>query len=210
MYIGRSAVRLGNLTVQHPCDYGTSECQIYQRFGVEKVIPHEGYDPDLSIFKQNMHYDIALIRLDRVIRFDAHLKPICLPFGIYSTEEPVAERRWTPQLSVSGWGLTLNSTDELPAKRMAQLPLWTRARCLENVRRNAKQICAGVRGKGSCNGDSGGPLMQRKQMKTPFDRRMVIEGIVSYGTGICANPNDPSVFTRVRSYKEWIDFNMSM
>lgn len=199
-------MRLGNFSDDPPCDYGTAECQSYQRFVVDKVIPHEGYQPYLPRNKQYLHYDIALIRLEKFIRFDKFLKPVCLPFGNYSRNQQKSNQ--TLQYILAGWGRTLNSTD-LPAKRAAALPVWSPERCLADVKRNSNQICAGKKEKGSCQGDSGGPLMHRFKI-THEDKRMVVEGIVSYGIGSCANPTEPSVFTRVRSYEQWIDVNMRM
>lgn len=54
------------------CDYGDKSCTHYQRFGIEKIIPHSAYN---NVTKAN---DIALIRLDREIQFGTKTKPICL------------------------------------------------------------------------------------------------------------------------------------
>lgn len=57
-------------------------------------------------------------------------------------------------------------------------------------------ICAGVDegGKGSCNGDSGGPLtVQGIQV-----------GITSWSNG-CVRPDFPTVYTRVASFIDWIE-----
>jgi secreted trypsin-like serine protease len=63
-------------------------------------------------------------------------------------------------------------------------------------------ICAGasVGGKGACNGDSGGPLIIRGSEATQ-DLQV---GIVSWGTKTCAIVDHPSVFTRVSTYRKWV------
>uniref|UniRef100_G3U8R7 Kallikrein related peptidase 15 n=1 Tax=Loxodonta africana TaxID=9785 RepID=G3U8R7_LOXAF len=57
-------------------------------------------------------------------------------------------------------------------------------------------VCAGVEGGGtnSCEGDSGGPLVCNG----------TLQGITSWGYDPCATPNMPAVFTKVISYKDWI------
>ena len=70
--------------------------------------------------------------------------------------------------------------------------------------RAEKQICAGgEKGKDSCNGDSGGPLMARESDISPWQ----IVGIVSFGTSRCAQ-GAPAVYTRVTNYMDWILDNL--
>ncbi|GBG25496.1 Serine protease 56 [Hondaea fermentalgiana] len=59
-------------------------------------------------------------------------------------------------------------------------------------------ICASASGKDSCQGDSGGPLFLTQGGED------VQVGVVSYGVG-CARSGYPGVYTRVSSYKSWID-----
>jgi secreted trypsin-like serine protease len=68
---------------------------------------------------------------------------------------------------------------------------------------NQSMICAGAStgGKGSCNGDSGGPWIIRGKAAT----KDIQVGIVSFGSDKgCSIVNYPSVFTRVSNYKQWI------
>lgn len=64
-----------------------------------------------------------------------------------------------------------------------------------------KQICAGGDGaKGTCMGDSGGPLMHENQGVYE------IVGIVSFGSGNrCAKLNTPDIYTKVFAYKDWVN-----
>ncbi|KAH8409683.1 hypothetical protein KR222_001600, partial [Zaprionus bogoriensis] len=107
-------------------------------------------------------------------------------------------------LTVSGWGLTLEEK-EILAKRAVAITLWEREKCSDLFPVDSKHLCAVQVGKNSCNGDSGGPLMHMFQR-----RRMVLEGIVSYGIRNCSNTDFPGVYTRVRSYEQWLNEKMVM
>ncbi len=50
-------------------------------------------------------------------------------------------------------------------------------------------ICAASPGKDACNGDSGGPLIDRE--------KNVLVGVVSWAKGGCANPKYPGVYSSV-------------
>jgi hypothetical protein len=58
-------------------------------------------------------------------------------------------------------------------------------------------LCAGHTSpnRDSCNGDSGGPLLDKATGKQV--------GIVSFGKG-CGDPDFPGVYTRISAYKSWI------
>lgn len=179
------------------CDYGTERCRHYETFGIEKIIPHR-YFNNLTF---NGRYDIALIRLNRPIQFTPQMRPICLPFGRNRGDEPTKDN----VLTVSGWGLTME-TDESIAKRSVSINLWTTDKCKEKFSQmDGTRLCAVALGKNACNGDSGGPLMYQFERK-----RMVLEGIVSYGALDCNFTDIPGVYTRVRSYEQWLNLNMEM
>lgn len=66
------------------------------------------------------------------------------------------------------------------------------------------QICAGGKvGEDSCNGDSGGPLMNIESVdgKPPA---YYILGVVSFGATICGSTPQPGIYTKISSYIEWI------
>lgn len=120
-FIYRTGVRLGQFDQNNNiCDYGTENCTLYQQFGIEKIIVHSGYVR--APFR--IVHDIALIRLDRSIKFGPNIKPICLPFGPNSIPIPPEEST----LVVSGWGLTMDE-NEFPAKRDVSITLWSPVKC---------------------------------------------------------------------------------
>lgn len=68
------------------------------------------------------------------------------------------------------------------------------------------QICAGgVRGKDSCKGDSGGPLMS---LYVAEDFNWYAVGIVSFGPDDCGQHGFPGIYTRVSDYMVWIIDNL--
>lgn len=64
---------------------------------------------------------------------------------------------------------------------------------------NDLQVCAGSKNHGTCNGDSGGPLMCKNS-----EGAYVLKGIVSYGEKHCAYLR-PGVFTNVNKFVDWIE-----
>ncbi|KAH8409750.1 hypothetical protein KR222_003690, partial [Zaprionus bogoriensis] len=193
---GLTAVRLGDFSTRRICDYGTTNCQKYQRFGIEEKIVH------VSFLERSLRIanDIALLRLDRRIRFGYKLKPICLPFGSNNALEPAAGSL----LTVSGWGRSSDRHND-SRKRGITVVLSDAAQCNESLTIDEAQVCTGEEGKHTCSGDLGGPLMNLMTQ-----RRMLLEGIVSYGFIDCLDTDLPSVYTRVRSFGAWIENNMRM
>jgi len=189
---------LGDFRNGQKCDYGTQACRNFQRIAIQQIIVLRLYVED---DRSRILNDISLLRLQRKIQFTDMLKPVCLPFG---NNNHIVEPSANAWVTVTGWGRTSSYSDAV-AKRSVLIPLWEKSKCLNDSRRDESQICAGLSGKGSCHGDSGGPLMYEFEQK-----RMVLEGIVSYGTIECATPSVPGVCTRVRSFANWIEINMRM
>lgn len=94
------------------------------------------------------------------------------------------------------------STNE---KRKVSIPYVEQQVCREKFGKKLnvadEQLCAGgVFLKDSCSGDSGGPLMRL------VDGTWILEGIVSFGRG--CGLEQPAIYTRLRSYIEWIKDNV--
>lgn len=162
--------------------------------GVEEQIPHEDYRP-LSRDQKN---DIALLRLTQDVTFTNYIRPICLP----------ADASMGVKLFVAGWGKTENRSASAEKLKLS-LPLSAPDECRSTynsagVSIGHGQICAGgQKGKDSCRGDSGGPLMALEQNP---DRtfKFTVVGVVSFGPSPCGMQGWPGVYTRVYDFMPWI------
>ncbi|XP_076289169.1 chymotrypsin-2-like isoform X2 [Lasioglossum baleicum] len=147
----------------------------------EKIISHPRYSSAL------IRNDIGLIRVSKDIVFGDKVMPIGLPNENFSkTDYPAA---------LSGWGTT-SYPGEAPNKlQHIELSVIDQKQCLNtSFRITNDNICTlNKRGEGACHGDSGGPLVADKEQI----------GVVSWGIP-CAR-GQPDVFTRVYSYKQWIN-----
>lgn len=90
---------------------------------------------------------------------------------------------------------------QVPVKQNEYCTKTYRAR---NVLLKSGQICAGgERGKDSCRGDSGGPLMDMYADENGSVNWYSI-GIVSYGPTPCGTETWPGVYIKVSNYISWI------
>ncbi|XP_067849442.1 transmembrane protease serine 3 isoform X3 [Heptranchias perlo] len=161
---------------------------------VEKIIHHKKYKG------RTYDYDIALIKLERLLTFNDWIQPICLP----NSGQDFAEGKtcW-----ISGWGLTDEGDEISLSLREAQVPLISNHVCswpeVYHKRITSRMICAGYLQGGidSCQGDSGGPLACSE------NNAWKLVGITSWGAG-CANENKPGVYARVTEYLDWIHEQM--
>ena len=105
---------------------------------------------------------------------------------------------------VAGWG-QMNDLDEFPEHLLeVEIPIMELEKCKANYEREPRyegmvtdfNFCAGRKGKDSCFGDSGGPMI--------CDEKLA--GIVSFGpNGECGNEDLPGVYTDVSIFSEVIE-----
>ncbi len=157
---------------------------------VDRLIPHENYDP------VTLANDIALIRLsqdvpgNRRIQLSSHqLDTVFARPGVCAT--------------ITGWGTLEEGARGSDTLQRADLPLMDGFSCDLAYPGEIydTHLCAGYvqGGVDSCQGDSGGPLVVRHGNSGRF----VQVGVVSWGVG-CARPGKPGVYTRVSHYIDWI------
>ncbi|KAH8381224.1 hypothetical protein KR093_000091, partial [Drosophila rubida] len=197
-------VRLGdhNLSTEKDCQlFGgrRTEClPPYEEYGIEDIRPH----PNAK--QGSISYDIALLKLDRPVRFQTHIKPVCLP--IDRTSQDIA---YDQDFYISGWGTTeQNEPSDVLLKALVK-------RQDLNVCRNyyaeapvtENHICAVSEGaQHTCRGDSGGPVFFLHPFKQTA--RYVQYGVISFGGAYCGvNKNQPGVFASVLDMLPWITQN---
>uniref|UniRef100_G3TY69 Kallikrein-8-like n=1 Tax=Loxodonta africana TaxID=9785 RepID=G3TY69_LOXAF len=155
-----------------------------------KSIRHPGYSTQTHV------NDIMLVKLRSPVKLSSSMKGVTLPSR--------CERPGT-QCTVSGWGTTSspNAAVKFPSELMcADVNLISHNDCSKIYKDllGKSMLCAGIPGskKNACNGDSGGPLMCKG----------TLQGLVSWGTFPCGQPNDPGVYTQVCDFVPWIKETM--
>jgi len=156
---------------------------------VTKIYMHPSYNPNTMVG------DIAIMELE-----DASTKT---PIGLQSSSPNESE-----SLVVQGWGKTLTANFSQVLLE-ATVEVQNQTQCA-NAYANAgddgyapinitsNMLCASAADTDSCQGDSGGPLMEE------FGSGFQQVGVVSFGIG-CALADYPGVYTRITSYRSWID-----
>jgi len=147
--------------------------------------------------------DIALLRIPWDLKL-LKIAPICLPLSAKSRNETFLGIN----CMATGWGQTQMKGPLHDKLRQVQLTVVNNRHCHEmysmkhNIEvNNQTQLCAGpviTGGKGTCIGDSGGPLQCNME-----DGRWYLAGITSFGSG-CAKAGYPDVFARLTHYVDWI------
>ncbi|KAF5298247.1 hypothetical protein FQR65_LT09758 [Abscondita terminalis] len=166
---------------------------------VDSIIIHPNWNnkPPATI-----DHDIALVRLNNVIKFTQYIRPICLPMASLLLKD--GER-----LTVAGWGQTETEISS-PVKLKAVLPIVNKKECALTYKRIKRltvgegEFCVGGEaGIDSCTGDSGGPLMYSSQING--ESVWYLAGVVSFGPNQpCGVINYPGLYTYVPKYIDWI------
>ncbi|GMH36877.1 hypothetical protein BSKO_04750 [Bryopsis sp. KO-2023] len=161
-----------------------------------QVIIHESYT---TVEKG---FDIALVRLEK-----PSTKP---PLRIPTSETVIGPGQL---LATAGFG---KISERAPFPKILQfadqLEYVTNKNCKLTVPIEDSMICAYSALQSACQGDSGGPLVIPDSKggvsiiegNPDFD---LLVGIVSFGPATCAS-TAPDVYTRVSSFREWIDKKM--
>ncbi|XP_037892047.1 phenoloxidase-activating factor 3-like [Glossina fuscipes] len=188
-------VRLGEL------DHGTnSDDALTQDIKIKNFIPHhQYYKTKLSKF-----HDIALIELAKEAIFNDYVRPACLS---------LVDDNDFRQFLFTGWGFPKRE----PSTHLHKMKLdrLEDAKCFDMLQRdgwekdinNRTNICAtpSTGDIGNCLGDGGSPLFANHP---EFPCQFLVVGILSYGRGsaytACGTKDDPTVYTRVKSYIDWI------
>ncbi|XP_062996821.1 kallikrein-14-like [Elgaria multicarinata webbii] len=151
---------------------------------ISKAVPHPEYN------RRNNNKDFMLLRLGTCARLSEAVQIAQLPSGCPSERTPC---------TVSGWGTIRSPQARLPSQlQCADVNIVPNELCNRAYYGAITpfMMCAGVPQGGidSCQGDSGGPLMCGGQL----------EGVVSWGTRVCAQRGNPGVYSKVCCVVPWI------
>ncbi|XP_026497609.2 venom serine protease 34-like [Vanessa tameamea] len=161
-----------------------------QGFRVASVIVHPQYTAS------NYDYDIAIVKIDGVMKYTDYVAPVCLPFKFFNYNFNGAK------VTVPGWGTLFAGGQTSNVLRKVNLDVISQATCRQSFPDlTPRQMCTYTAGKDACQDDSGGPVLYTD----PQSGLMYNAGIISYGR-FCAS-RDPGVNTRVTSLLAWIVAN---
>lgn len=166
-------------------------------YNIEDMKIHENYD------NETLDNDIAIIKLATQVKFNKYVSPICLPFEGQDFTGRIA--------TAIGWGILhhqgLKGSDILMEVKVS---VWDISRCKAVYGRDMtdRMMCAGTEGKGTCEGDSGGPL----NCQVPATGQWYLCGIVSWGNHRCDKTEGgifhPGLFVNVEKFVPWIEKQM--
>lgn len=176
----------------------TTEPLPHQEQEVADIIIHPNFTTS------NLHYNYALLFMERDFVLDDHISPVCLPSH---------NDMFSPQDCVSnGWGKDVFGSEGRYQEilKHIEVPLVEHNECQEKLQRtrlgqffilDRSFLCAGgEKGIDTCRGDGGGPLTCRHREEGPW----VQAGIVSWGIG-CGEHDVPGVYADVSRAVCWID-----
>ncbi|ETN60593.1 hypothetical protein AND_007764 [Anopheles darlingi] len=184
------AVRLGDTNLATVEDDASA-----QQFKIVAFTVHDKYK------RNKKYYDIALIELDREVKFTTSVCPICLwPLDNLS--------EYSASLKAVGFGQTSYGSDMSPVLQKVSLNYYDFDTCNNELPRpkflkdglTKDQFCTKTPNKDACLGDSGGPL--QIELSDVSKTIPYLTGVVSFGTG-CWDGSF-GVYTKVSSYIDWI------
>jgi len=160
---------------------------------VKRIVQHPDYN-DVTYAN-----DVALVELDCTVQYTRTISAIALPTatdGIRDSDDT--------RVHIAGFGLQ-NETDTRYAVQLREVSMKTvnAALCGKAIQHSIdnSMMCAYAPGRGSCGGDSGGPVVV--QYSNTFPMRFVLYGIVLFSRG-CAREGVPTVFHHLPSSVNWI------
>ncbi|KAL9980265.1 hypothetical protein ACROYT_G008825 [Oculina patagonica] len=177
--------------------------------GEHHLLTVDGFEQEVAIEKLFIHprynmtcrynNDVALLKLNRTLKFNNRVGPVCLPDSEFASGSIC---------HITGWGTNGNSGKRRPKTlKQAKLPLVSRDTCKRSYKDyrssgycvTKRMRCAGYArgGVDACRGDSGGPLVCQR------NRKWHVMGVVSWGAG-CGQRGRYGVYADVLQLKQWI------
>ncbi|XP_068158408.1 phenoloxidase-activating factor 2 isoform X2 [Drosophila tropicalis] len=171
---------------------------------VKEIVYHERYN------KGSLYNDIALLLVESPFTSQSNIQPVCLP--------DVGEVFNYNRCYATGWGKNKFGKDgeyQVILKKI-DLPVVEKNICQSNLRETRlgqhfnlhdSFICAGgEKGKDTCKGDGGSPLVCPIKGET---NRFKSAGIVAWGIG-CGEENIPGVYANVAYLRPWINEKLKL
>ncbi|KAK7864783.1 hypothetical protein R5R35_012276 [Gryllus longicercus] len=205
------SVRLGEYNTATPIDCKELQFQPQRQaclpppidVDVQHIVTHPDYNRATS------YHDIALLQLAWPVDFvrEEFVRPVCLPAAADLQNFALDGKK----LVAAGWGTADLKTGQGSEVLLdVVVPAVGLQQCQEAYRRiktsrvlMPQQLCAGgEKGRDSCTGDSGGPLM--REALVAGEAKTVQFGVVSFGPRSCGTAGVPGVYTRVGHYMQWI------
>ncbi|KAJ8681742.1 hypothetical protein QAD02_017534 [Eretmocerus hayati] len=192
-------VRLGEVNVETNPDCIETSCnEGYEDYNVSKIVVHSRFSPDY------FYNDIALVRVDRDVRFSAYIYPICLLKGRLFDKDYVEE-----SLHIAGWGLKkVFPEKESKILKEVSMKVTNKSDCGYSYEYQvaAGQICllSTEYETGPCKGDEGGPA----SIFETEEGRWFIVGIMSFIPRVCGNMVKPLLATYLPVYTQWLLDNL--
>ncbi|KAJ3656420.1 hypothetical protein Zmor_015500 [Zophobas morio] len=159
-----------------------------QTVATSEYVIHPDFNPD------TMENDIGLIRFRMPITYTQYVQPVYLPFRVIGDGESA--------ISI-GWGQTSDSDAEFSTtlKYVSVVSLSNQeCKITYGNQITDNMICAaGNYNEGTCVGDNGSPLLEFYMYRFHY-----IVGIASFISGNGCESTDPSGYTRVFPYVDWI------
>ncbi|CAF1083584.1 unnamed protein product [Adineta steineri] len=165
----------------------SDELDTRQERNVNSIVIH----PDWN--RESLVNDLAILRLDKPVKFNDYVQPACLP-----GPDPLSKSN----VMLIGWGAEQMGGNTYNELKQAQVKVIGECQQYWNQYDEDNQICVGqtISGDSACQGDSGGPLLQQ------YKDQWVLQGVASFIDDCKTNGNSlPNVYVKVSAYLTWIN-----
>ncbi|KAL7307283.1 hypothetical protein TKK_0000478 [Trichogramma kaykai] len=169
-----------------------------QRYGVEEFKLH----PEFKTLEYKPYYaDLALVKLKEDLEFNEKVQPAKLPEADHEVEDKST-------VTLIGWGYTtFNANDSENFLRYTKMQVYDNQKCRDEWRASLNEYESDIRllimvtkemicmkgGGNFCDGDSGGPVIDRDHVQI---------GVMSFNDD-CGSQL-PSIATDLRVWRSWI------